>query len=88
MKSEDSITTNSREKIVKYFWYRIISEGFEMIGVIEFWVRIICLTGNEWTMLKSGIIMLVLFGIQSKVNKTKYVENLKKTLCKNEQIEQ
>lgn len=63
-----------------YFWYRVLSEGLVAIGVLEFWISVLCLPSNDCTILVSGLLMLVLFGIQNLVNKTRYVTDIRKSL--------
>ena len=63
-----------------YFLYKLLSEGFNLIGVISFWVCITQLQFGDCNMLLGAVIMFALFGIQELVNRTEYVKKLKHKL--------
>lgn len=66
----------------RYCWYRILSEGLINAGVFGLWACILYLPYGDWNILIGAIVMFTLFGLQSLVDKTKYVKELSKELNK------
>lgn len=60
-----------------YFLYVVLSSGFTFAGVVCFWICITMLSAGDWNILIGGALMLLLFGLQSLLNRTKYVRALR-----------
>lgn len=60
-----------------YFLYVVLSSGFTFIGVICFWVCVTTLNMSDWNLIIGGSLMLLLFGLQSLVNRTRYTKELR-----------